>query len=96
MWQLCEPIGAATAETVTLTGVTNYLRITQGAGGAAVYLKFNWTVGDTEVSATNFDTALADDIGAFVEFKNEAPSFPKMKNVRVISAGAGSVAFVGW
>ena len=95
MWQLCEIIVGATAETITITGVVNYLRITS-ALGAALYLKFNWAAGDTEVSATNYDVAISDDIGSFIEIKREAPSFPKFKNVRVISAGAGSIGFIGW
>lgn len=95
MWQKCEAIGAATAGTITITGVVNYLRITP-ALGAALYLKFNWAAGDTEVSATNFDVAIMDDIGAFAEFIHRAPSFPKFKNVRVLSAGAGSIGFIGW
>ena len=95
MWTTCEAIGAATAETITITGVVNYLRITNVVG-AALYLKFDWAAGDTEVSATNYDVALADDVGAFVEFIHRTPTFPKFKNVRVLSAGAGSIAFIGW
>ncbi len=95
MWQLCNAILANTAETVLIVGLVNYLRITC-ANGAAVYLKFNWEVGDTEVSATNFDVAISDDIGSFVEIMRKAPTFPTFLNVRVISAGAGSIAFWGW
>lgn len=93
MWQLCNAVVGATAETVAITGLVNYLRIDNGIADE-LYLKFNWTVGDTEVSATNFDAVLTDYLA--LEIIRRDPSFPKIKNVRVICATGGSVAFWGW
>ena len=93
MQQLCEAIVGATAETVTITGLVNYLRISNGIADE-LFLKFNWAVGDTEVSATNFDAVL-DDYEA-LELIHQSPSFPKIKNVRVVCATGGSVAFLAW
>lgn len=95
MWQKCEAIVGSTAETITISDAVNYLRITT-AIGAALYLKFDWVAGDDEVSATNFDIVLSDDIGDFIELIHRSPTFPKFKNVRVISAGGGYIGFVGW
>ena len=93
MQQSCEAIVGATAETILITGLVNYLRITNGIGDE-LHLKFNWTVGDTEVSATNYDVMLDD--YDFIELIRRSPSFPKFKNVRVIGATSGSIAFMGW
>jgi len=93
MYQLCNAIVGATAETVTITGLVNYLRISSGIADE-LYLKFNWAVGDTEVSATNFDAVLSN--YEFLEIIRRSPSFPKIKNVRVICATGGSIAFWGW
>lgn len=93
MMQLCEAIVGATAETITITDLVNYLRIDNGIADE-LYLKFNWTTGDTEVSATNFDAVLTDYLD--LEIIRRSPSFPKIKNVRVICATSGSIAFMGW
>jgi len=93
MWQKCEPVVLNTAETIAITGVTNYLRISNGIPDE-VFIKFNWAVGDTEVSATEFDVVL-DDYN-YVELKRESPTFPKFKNARVICATSGSLAIMGW
>jgi len=93
MWQKCEAITTATAETVLITGLVNFLRISNGIADE-LYLKFNWSAGDTEVSATNFDAVLTDYL--CLELIRRNPSFPKFKNVRVICATGGSIAFLGW
>lgn len=93
MYQLCEIIVGATAETITITGLVNYLRIGNGIADE-LFLKFNWAAGDTEVGATNFDVVL-DDYDS-LEILHRSPSFPKIKNVRVICATGGSIAFWGW
>lgn len=93
MWQECEQIIGATAETITITGLVNFLRIGNGIADE-LFLKFNWAVGDTDVSATNFDVVL-DDYDS-LELIRRSPSFPKFKNVRVICATGGYVAFLGW
>ena len=93
MWQKSEAITGATAETITITGLVNYLRINNGIADE-LYLKFNWTTGDTEVSATNFDVALSDYL--YLELIRRSPSFPKFQNVRVICATSGSISMMGW
>jgi hypothetical protein len=93
MWQSCEAITGGTAETVTITGLVNYLRITNGIADE-LHLKFNWAAGDDEVSATNYDVAL-DDYDS-LELIRRSPSFPKFQNVRVLGATSGSIAFLGW
>ena len=92
-WQLCEAVIGATAETITITSAINNLRISSGINDI-VYLKFNWTVGDTEVSATNFDICLT--ARGSTELKHEAPTWPKFENVRVICAPGGSIGCMGW
>ena len=93
LWSDCEAIVGATAETVTLTGITNYMRI-DSAINDLVYIKFNWETGDTEVSATNFDVHL----GAYGDFEWIArfSTDPGWFNARVISATSGRVTFMGW
>jgi len=93
VWTKCEGIMLNTAETIEIDNATNYLRITSGIADE-VFIKFNWAAGDTEVSATEFDVVL-DDYG-YVELKREAPTFPKLENVRVICATSGSLALMGW
>ena len=92
-WQHCEAIANDTAETIAIDSAVNYLRINSGINDL-VYVKFNWATGDDEVSATDFDICLS--VYGSVELKNEAPSWPRLKNVRVICATGGSIAFLGW
>lgn len=92
-WSLCEAIVSNTAETVTLSGVVNYLRIQNGIN-AIVWLKFNWVSGDTECSATNFDVRMPA-YDSF-EFAHDHPTAPKLNNVRVLCATSGRIGFWGW
>lgn len=93
MQQVCEQIVGSTAETITITGLVNFLRIGSGIADK-VYLKFNWSVGDTEVSSTNFDVVL-NNYDA-LELIHRSPSFPKVRNVRVICATGGYVSLLAW
>ena len=90
--QTCEAIVATVAETIALNYI-NYFRITN-TSGQALYVKFDWDTGDTEVSATNFDIYLAN--LDYAEFQARTPTWPKLRNMRVISAGTGRVAVLGW
>ena len=90
--QTCEAIVGTVAETIALDYI-NYFKITN-ATGQTLYLKFEWDTGETEVSATNFDFLLTANLAA--EFISRSPTFPRMRNVRVISAGSGSVGIIGW
>ena len=90
--QTCEAVVAATAETIALNYI-NCFRVTN-ATGQVLYIKFEWDTGETEVSATNFDVLVAN--SSTVEFVSRSPTFPRMRNMRVISAGSGSVGIIGW
>jgi len=92
-WSLCETVVGATAETVTLSGVVNYLRIQNGINDRA-WLKFNWNAGDTEVSGTNFDVCIS--AYGYFEFEHDHPTAPRLFNVRVLCATGGSIGFWGW
>lgn len=92
MWSSCEAVVANVAETVVLDYV-NALVITNKSG-ADLYVKFEWTGGDTEVSSANFDTCISN--GGVFSMTADTPTFPVVTNMRVISTGSGRIAAIGW
>lgn len=90
----CEAVVAATEETVTLD-YQNFLQISNQTG-QTLYIVFNWSAGDTEVSSTNFDCVIPNNERWTIKSSDTPPSFPKLRNARIISAGNGRVGFFGW
>jgi hypothetical protein len=94
-WSICEAIEAATEETIVLVKCKRHLEISHSSA-SDLFVKFNWTTGDTEVSATNFDVIVGADPRERWVFDATHIHSPQFSNARVISAGAGSVGIVGW
>lgn len=93
-WGVCEGVVAATAETITIEQIMVYMRITNATGNT-LYVVFDWTTGDTEVSATNFDISLANGTSFEID-RGSKKKTPRIGNLRVISAGSGDVSVWGW
>ena len=55
MYRVCPALTGTAAATVVLTECDHEVVISNPVA-AVLYVKFDWTTGDTEVSATNFDT----------------------------------------
>jgi hypothetical protein len=93
-WGLCEAVASGVAETLTIEQIMVSMRITNYSGGV-LYVLFDWVATDTEVSATNFNIALANG-ESFELNRGNMKKVPRIGNLRVISTGSGSVAVWGW
>lgn len=93
-WGTCDAVVAATPSTITIEQIMVSMRITNCTGNV-LYVVFDWTVGNTEVSATHFDIALVNN-GAYELDRGTKKKTPRIGNLRVLSAGSGDVAVWGW
>jgi len=84
----CPALTGTVAATIPLAGCDHEL-IVSNPIAAIVYLKFNWTTGDAEVSATNFDTLI---------IASNVTRLPviKVTNARALCSGSGSLGIMCW
>ena len=94
MWHSCTQILKDTPKTIEPSKSANGLQVHNDTVGR-VYVVLNWASGDTEVSATNFDMALAA-TGSVYTYRRQMSVDPRITSLRVIGSATGYLGVVGW
>jgi hypothetical protein len=92
MKTVCATLSANTPATIGFVEAEHELVLSNPLA-TLVYVKFNWMSGDTEVSATNFDTFIP--VGSVLNLVRNSDS-PRLSNMRALCATAGNIGVMGW